>query len=106
MAIYGISAVKMNAGNNEVEEAKVHRAFRSSSGGAAFDAGASMPYGDIADMCIGGDEIWTIVPEQYPGEYVRIDKVRRRPGAGQLERIESFDKSGAPSVALFDLPKY
>ncbi|WDD93708.1 hypothetical protein Bsp3421_003801 [Burkholderia sp. FERM BP-3421] len=103
MSCYGISMIKLDAAVGEVAEAKVHQFSKDKDGNIGLDAGRAMAYHDVADLIVGGDTVYVIVPDG-PGSYRHTDKVRVK--RGQHEYLESFGGDGAATTALMVLPKY
>ncbi|CAJ3407609.1 Uncharacterised protein [Burkholderia pseudomallei] len=103
MSTYGISMIKLDATIGEVAEAKVHRFSKNDDGSIGLDEGRSLAYHEVANLIVGGDDVFVIVPDG-PGSYRHTDKVRVKPG--QHEYLESFGDDGVASTALMALPTY
>ncbi|KGV55987.1 hypothetical protein [Burkholderia pseudomallei] len=103
MSTYGISMIKLDATIGEVAEAKVHRFSKNGDGNIGLDAGRALAYHEVANLIVGGDTVFVIVPDG-PGSYRHTDKVRVKPG--QHEYLESFGDDGAATDALMALPTY
>ncbi|VWC97800.1 hypothetical protein BLA18110_03842 [Burkholderia lata] len=103
MSYYGISMVKLDATVGEVAEAKVHQLSKDKDGNIGLDAGKAMAYHDVANLIVGGDTVYVIVPDG-PGPYRYTDKVRVKPG--QRQYLESFGGDGAATAALMALLKF
>lgn len=103
MNIYGISMIKLDPTVGEVAEAKVHRFSKNDDGSIGLDAGRALAYHKVANLIVGGDDMFVIVPDG-PGSYRHTDKIRVKPG--QHEYLESVGDDGAASAALMALPTY
>ncbi|VWD12082.1 hypothetical protein [Burkholderia lata] len=104
MTYYGISMIKLDQTGVEVEEAKVHTYFRNDPADpVGLDEGRAMAYHEVANLIVGGDTVFVIVPDAA-GVYRDTDMVRVKPG--QREYLESFGADGAASGALMALPTY
>lgn len=105
MSYYGISMIKLDSAGTEVDEAKVHKYSRSDPADTTYglDEGKAMAYHEVANLIVGGDTVYVIVPDG-PGTYQHTDKVRIKPG--QREYLESFGEDGAATAALMALPTY
>ncbi|WP_034196563.1 hypothetical protein [Burkholderia cenocepacia] len=104
MSYYGISMIKLDQAGVEVEEAKVHKYFRNDPADPiGLDEGKTMAYHDVANLIVGGDTVFVIVPDGA-GVYRDTDRVRVKPG--QHEYLESVGADGAASGALMALPTY
>jgi len=103
MNTYGISMIKLDATVGEVDEAKVHRFNKNDDGSIGLDEGRALAYHEVANLIVGGDAVFVIVPDG-PCSYQHTDKFRVKPG--QHEYLESFGYDGAVSAALMALPTY
>ncbi|MCX4137895.1 hypothetical protein M0D68_06850 [Paraburkholderia sp. SEWSISQ10-3 4] len=106
MSVYGISWIKLDSTGTEVEEAKVHEyslhdPIDTTPG---LDVGKAMTHHEIANLIVGGDEVYVIVWDDDAGVYQHTDKVRVKPG--QREYLESFGADGTATTALMSLPTY
>jgi len=104
MSYYGISSIKLNEAGTEVEEVKIHKYLKNSPADSipGLDAGTAMAYHDVANLIVGGDRVFVIVPDES-GAFQHTDEVRVKPG--QHEYLESFGKDDAASDSLMALPK-
>ncbi|MCA8034535.1 hypothetical protein LGM46_16340 [Burkholderia arboris] len=103
MSTYGISMIKLDTATGEIVEAKIHGFSKNDDGSIGLDTGRALDYHEIANLIVGGDAVFVIVPDG-PGSYRHTDKVRVKPG--QHEYLESFGDNGAPTDALMALPTY
>lgn len=81
----------------EVAEAKVRQFSKDKDGAIGLDAGKAMAYHEVANLIVGGDTVYVIVPDG-PGSYRYTDKVRVKPE--QRQYLESFGGGGAVTAAL------
>ncbi|AXF25172.1 hypothetical protein CUJ89_24010 [Burkholderia pyrrocinia] len=97
--------IKLDQAGVEVEEAKVHKFCRNDPADpiCGLDGGKTMAYHEVANLIVGGDTVFVIVPDDA-GLYGVTHMVRVKPG--QHEYLQSFGADGAASSALMALPTY
>jgi hypothetical protein len=104
MSQCGISMVRLNGFGSEIAETKLHSINYDEFGMPGIGSAEVVPYHYVAS-CLANDEVWVLVPDGA-GAYKPTDKVRKKPGGGKNQYIESCDVHGSPTQSLFDLPKF
>ncbi len=101
---YGISAIHWNENLGEIDEVLLHKLVEHE-GTFVLKHGEPACCSDVVSLIRGGDMVWVML-SAGPHNYKNTDHVRINVKRGRQAYLYSCTRSGTPTTALTDLPRY
>ena len=101
---YGISAIHWNENLGEIDEVLLHK-FVEHEGTFVLKHGEPAWCSDVVSLIRGGDMVWVMLSAGRHN-YKNTDHVRINVKRGRQAYLYSCTRSGTPTTALTDLPRY
>ena len=101
---YGISAIHWNENLGEIDEVLLHK-FVEHEGTFVLKHGEPAWCSDVVSLIRGGDRVWVMLSAGRHN-YKNTDHVRINVKRGRQAYLYSCTRSGTPTTALTDLPRY
>ena len=101
---YGISAIHWNENLGEIDEVLLHK-FVEHEGTFVLKHGEPAWCSDVVSLIRGGDMVWVVLSAGRHN-YKNTDHVRINVKRGRQAYLYSCTRSGTPTTALTDLPRY